>query len=241
MWAANGILFNHESPRRGETFVTRKITRGATRIKLGLQEKLFLGNLDAEHDWGFAGDYVEAMWLMVQADQPEDFVIATGVRRSVRQFCELAFSHIDLDWEQYVDIDPIYLRPTEVDALQGDASKAREQLGWKPKVSVEELAAMMVDADLLLAQKERTLADAGFIGNGGRGQPSATAPPSRDRAMSVNAPVTDYALPGGQGHVRPRRAGRRPRRPRLRTFHHGVRGCVNSKQPSPIGSTAPMR
>jgi GDPmannose 4,6-dehydratase len=165
MWAANGILFNHESPRRGETFVTRKITRGATRIKLGLQDKLFLGNLDAERDWGFAGDYAEAMWLMLQADQPDDFVIATGERRSVREFCELAFSRLDLDWERYVEIDPIYLRPAEVDALQGDATKAREELGWKPRVSVEELAAMMVDADLVLAQRERTLADAGLIGD----------------------------------------------------------------------------
>jgi GDPmannose 4,6-dehydratase len=165
MWAANGILFNHESPRRGETFVTRKITRGATRIKLGLQDKLFLGNLDAERDWGFAGDYAEAMWLMLQADQPDDFVIATGERRSVSEFCELAFSRLDLDWEQYVEIDPIYLRPSEVDALQGDATKAREELGWKPRVSVEELAAMMVDADLVLAQRERTLADAGLMGD----------------------------------------------------------------------------
>jgi len=162
VFAVNGILFNHESPRRGETFVTRKITRAATRIKLGLQDKLFLGNLDAERDWGFAGDYVEAMWLMLQADQPDDFVIATGERRSVRDLCKLVFSRLDLDWEDYVEVDPIYLRPSEVDALEGDASKAREKLGWKPRVSVEELAHMMVDADLVLAQRERTLAEAGL-------------------------------------------------------------------------------
>lgn len=163
LFAANGILFNHESPRRGETFVTRKITRAATRIKLGLQDKLFLGNLDAERDWGFAGDYAEAMWLMLQADEPDDFVIATGERRSVRDLCKLVFSRLDLEWEDYVEVDPIYLRPSEVDALEGDASKARERLGWKPKVSVEELGRMMVDADLVLAQRERTLADAGLV------------------------------------------------------------------------------
>ncbi len=163
LFASNGILFNHESPRRGETFVTRKITRAATRIKLGLQDKVFLGNLDAERDWGFAGDYAEAMWLMLQADEPEDFVIATGVRRSVRDLCKLVFSRLDIDWEDHVEIDPIYLRPTEVDALEGDASKARAKLGWKPKVSIEELTGMMVDADLVLAQRERTLADAGLV------------------------------------------------------------------------------
>ena len=163
LFATNGILFNHESPRRGETFVTRKITRAATRIKLGLQDKVFLGNLDAERDWGFAGDYAEAMWLMLQADEPEDFVIATGVRRSVRDLCKLVFSRLDLDWEDHVEIDPIYVRPTEVDALEGDASKARAKLGWKPKVSIEELTGMMVDADLVLAQRERTLADAGLV------------------------------------------------------------------------------
>ena len=163
LFACNGILFNHESPRRGETFVTRKITRAATRIKLALQDKLFLGNLDAERDWGFAGDYAEAMWLMLQADEPDDFVIATGERRSVREFCEMVFRRLDLDWEQYVEIDPIYLRPAEVDALQGDASKAREILGWKPRVSVEELAGMMVDADLVLAQREKTLTEAGLV------------------------------------------------------------------------------
>ena len=163
LFAANGILFNHESPRRGETFVTRKITRAATRIKLGLQDKVFLGNLDAERDWGFAGDYAEAMWLMLQADEPDDFVIATGERRSVRDLCKLVFSRLDLDWEDHVEVDPIYLRPSEVDALEGDASKARAKLGWKPKVSIEELTGMMVDGDMVLAQRERTLADAGLV------------------------------------------------------------------------------
>jgi GDPmannose 4,6-dehydratase len=162
MFAANGILFNHESPRRGETFVTRKITRAATRISLGLQDRLYLGNLEAERDWGFAGDYAEAMWLMLQADEPEDFVIATGETRSVREFCQMAFSRLGLDYERYVELDPIYFRPSEVDSLQGDPSKAREVLGWKPKVSVEELVAMMVDADLVLARRERTLVEAGL-------------------------------------------------------------------------------
>ena len=127
--ASNGILFNHESPRRGETFVTRKITRAATRIKLGLQERLYLGNLDAERDWGFAGDYVEAMWLMLQQDEPDDFVIATGERHSVREFCE-PFGCLGLDWSDYVGFDERYLRPAEVDLLEGDAAKARRVLGW---------------------------------------------------------------------------------------------------------------
>jgi GDPmannose 4,6-dehydratase len=163
LFAANGILFNHESPRRGETFVSRKITRAATRIKLGLQDKLFMGNLDAERDWGFAGDYAEAMWLMLQADEPDDFVIATGEKYSVRDLCEMSFSRLDLDWEQFIEIDPIYLRPTEVDSLQGDPSKAADKLGWKPKVSIKELIAMMIDSDLHLAERERTLVDAGLI------------------------------------------------------------------------------
>jgi GDPmannose 4,6-dehydratase len=163
LYAVNGILFNHESPRRAETFVTRKITRAATRIKLGLQEKLFLGNLDAERDWGFAGDYAEAMWLMLQADEPDDFVIATGEKHSVRELCDMAFSCLDLDYEQHVEIDPIYLRPTEVDSLQGDASKAADKLGWKPTVSISELVDMMIDSDLQLAEREATLVDAGLI------------------------------------------------------------------------------
>jgi GDPmannose 4,6-dehydratase len=148
MFASNGILFNHESPRRGETFVTRKITRAAARIKLGLQDKLFLGNLDAKRDWGFAGDFVEAMWMILQHSEPDDFVIATGEMRSVRDFLEVAFGELDLDWNRHVEIDPRYFRPTEVDELRGDASKAKRVLGWQPKVSFEELAKMMVRADL---------------------------------------------------------------------------------------------
>ena len=148
MFACNGILFNHESPRRGETFVTRKITRAAARIKLGRQEKLFLGNLDARRDWGFAGDYVEGMWRMLQADQAEDYVIATGESHSVREFLEVAFRHLDLDWQKHVEIDPRYFRPAEVDELRGDMSKARRKLGWEPKVRFAELARMMVEADL---------------------------------------------------------------------------------------------
>jgi GDPmannose 4,6-dehydratase len=154
MFACNGILFNHESPRRGETFVTRKVTRGAARIKVGLQKKLFLGNLDAKRDWGFAGDYVEAMWLMLQQEQPEDFVIATGESHSVRELCELAFAEVGLDWRDFVEVDPKYKRPTEVDLLIGDASKARRKLGWKPRVSFPELIRMMIHTDLQLAQKE---------------------------------------------------------------------------------------
>jgi len=155
MHACNGILFNHESPRRGETFVTRKITRAVGRIKLGLQDKLFLGNLDAERDWGFAGDYVEAMWLMLQADEPEDFVIATGESHSVREFLEAAFRHVELDWREHVEIDPRYFRPTEVDTLLGDAGKARDKLGWTPKVSSDELVRRMVESDLELAEIEK--------------------------------------------------------------------------------------
>jgi GDPmannose 4,6-dehydratase len=161
MHASCGILFNHESPRRGETFVTRKITRAVGRIKLGLQRKLYLGNLDALRDWGFAGDYVEAMWLMLQRQSPDDFVIATGKMISVRAFCELAFGHVGLDHRDFVEIDPRYFRPAEVDELLGDATKARQDLGWQPKVAVEQLAAMMVDHDLELARRERTLRDAG--------------------------------------------------------------------------------
>ena len=157
MFACNGILFNHESPRRGETFVTRKITRAATRIKLGLQEKLYLGNLEAKRDWGFAGDYVEAMWLMLQQDEPDDYVVATGEYHSVREFLEEVFGYLDLDWQQYVEIDRRYLRPSEVDLLQGDASKAGRVLKWQPKVSFRELARMMTDADLQTAEQERVI------------------------------------------------------------------------------------
>ena len=153
-FAVNGILFNHESPRRAESFVTRKITRAAARIKLGLQDKLQLGNLDAKRDWGFAGDYVEGMWRMMQADQPDDYVLATGQTRSVREFVEHAFGLLDLDWWRYVEHDPKYVRPAEVDLLLGDASKARAELGWEPRVSFNELVKMMVEHDLELARRE---------------------------------------------------------------------------------------
>ena len=155
LFAANGILFNHESPRRGENFVTRKITRSATRIKLGLQEKMGLGNLDALRDWGFAGDYVEAMWLMLQQDEPGDYVVATGENHSVREFLELTFDRVGLDWRKSVELDERYLRPAEVEVLIGDASKARKVLGWQSKVRFPELVAMMVDADLELAEREK--------------------------------------------------------------------------------------
>jgi len=168
LFAANGILFNHESPRRGETFVTRKITRAAARIKLGLQEKLYLGNLEAKRDWGFAGDYVEAMWLILQQDRPDDYVIATGETHSVREFVERVFAKLDLDYQKYVAIDPRYFRPTEVDVLLGDAAKARKVLGWQPRVSFEELIDMMVAADLEIAKKEKTLVDAGYASGGNR-------------------------------------------------------------------------
>jgi len=154
-------LFNHESPRRGETFVTRKITRAATRIKEGLQDKLYLGNLDAKRDWGYAADYVEAMWLMLQQDVPNDYVVATGEMHSVREFLELAFDRIKLDWKQYVEIDHRYCRPAEVDVLCGDSSRARRVLGWEPKVKFEELVAMMIDADLELARNERLILENG--------------------------------------------------------------------------------
>ena len=159
MFACNGILFNHESPRRGETFATRKITRAATRIKLGLQEKLYLGNLDARRDWGYAGDCVEAMWLMMQEDEPGDYVVATGESHSVREFVEEVFEYLDLDWEDYIEIDPRYYRPSEVDLLEGDASKARKMLGWSPKVGFKELARMMTDADMKVAGHERLIAE----------------------------------------------------------------------------------
>jgi GDPmannose 4,6-dehydratase len=161
IFASNGILFNHESPRRGETFVTRKITRAATRIKLGLQKKLYLGNLDAKRDWGFAGDYVEAMWLMLQQETPDDYVVATGETHSVREFAEKVFEKLELDYKQYVDIDRKYFRPSEVDVLLGDATKARKALRWAPKVGFEELIDMMIEADMEIARKEKTLVDAG--------------------------------------------------------------------------------
>jgi GDPmannose 4,6-dehydratase len=148
MFISNGILFNHESPRRGETFVTRKITRAVAMIKAGLQDKLYLGNLDAKRDWGYAVDFVEAMWLMMRAEGPDDFVVATGETHSVREFAEAAFDHVDLDWERYVEVDPRYFRPSEVDVLLGDGTKTRERLGWEPKVKFDELVRIMVDADV---------------------------------------------------------------------------------------------
>jgi len=161
LFACNGILFNHESPRRGETFVTRKITRAATRIKLGLQDKLYLGNLNAKRDWGFAGDYVEAMWLMLQQDKPDDYVVATGESHSVREFVVEVFAYLDLDWQKYVEIDPRYFRPTEVDYLEGDASKAKRILKWEPKVTFKELAKMMTDADMKIAEHEKIIEEHG--------------------------------------------------------------------------------
>ena len=157
LFACNGILFNHESERRGETFVSRKITRAATRIKMGLQEKLYLGNLDARRDWGHARDYVEAMYLMMQSSEPDDYVIATGEMHSVRDFLDEAFGYLNLDWKQYVDIDPRYYRPAEVELLLGDATKARQRLGWEPKVSFKELVKIMVDFDLELARREHAI------------------------------------------------------------------------------------
>jgi GDPmannose 4,6-dehydratase len=148
IYAVNGILFNHESPRRGENFVTRKITLGAARIKLGLQDKLTLGNLDAKRDWGFARDYMEAAWLMLQQEKPDDYVVATGEAHSVREFLDEAFGYLDLDWQRYVETDPRYLRPTEVNAVLGDASKALRILSWRPRTSFRDLVRMMVDADL---------------------------------------------------------------------------------------------
>jgi GDPmannose 4,6-dehydratase len=159
MYACNGILFNHESPRRGETFVTRKITRAATRIKEGLQDKLFLGNLEAKRDWGFAGDYIEAMWLMLQQDKADDFVIATGETYSVRQFLDEVFGYLGLDWSKYVVVDPRYFRPAEVDLLLGDPTKAMKTLKWKPRVNFKGLAKMMTEADWAYAKREAAIAE----------------------------------------------------------------------------------
>jgi GDPmannose 4,6-dehydratase len=152
MFVCNGILFNHESPRRGENFVTRKVTRGVAAIKLGLTDKIALGNLDAKRDWGYAKDYVQAMWLMLQREKPDDYVIATGETHTVRELCEVAFTHAGLDWRNHVTVDPSYLRPTEVDVLLGDASRARKELGWTPTTKFEALVKLMVDADLELAR-----------------------------------------------------------------------------------------
>jgi GDPmannose 4,6-dehydratase len=157
MFATNGILFNHESPRRGETFVTRKITRAAASIKLGLQDKLFLGNIDSIRDWGYAPEYVEAMWLMLQADEPDDFVVATGVSATVKDFLEASFESLDLDWTKFVEIDPIYLRPTEVDALVGDSSKIQRITNWSPDTSVLQLAGIMTKSDISLCENPNFL------------------------------------------------------------------------------------
>lgn len=161
MHASCGILFNHESPRRGETFVTRKITRAVGRIKMGLQDKVYLGNLDSKRDWGFAGDYVKMMWMMLQQEKPDDYVVATGRTITVREFAEMAFNYAGLDFKDHVAYDPRYLRPAEVDLLLGDPTKAKQKLGWVPTTSVEELAKMMVEHDVELASREKTLRDAG--------------------------------------------------------------------------------
>ena len=160
MHASSGILFNHESPRRGETFVTRKITRAATRIKFGLQNKLILGNLDSKRDWGYAKEYVEAMWLMLQQDKPDDYVIATNETHTVREFLEETFACLDLDWNEYVGFDKKYERPAEVDLLIGNPQKAKNQLGWEPKTTFKDLVSLMVEEDMKLAQREKTLAEA---------------------------------------------------------------------------------
>jgi GDPmannose 4,6-dehydratase len=170
LYVSNGILFNHESPRRGETFVTRKITRALARIKLGLQDKLYLGNLEARRDWGYAGDYVEGMWMMLQQPEPDDYVIATGESHSVREFMELAASIAGVDWKKHTEKDPRYFRPTEVDALCGDSSKARRKLGWAPKVTFTELVNMMIETDLELARQEKTLTRAGHVVERGASQ-----------------------------------------------------------------------
>jgi GDPmannose 4,6-dehydratase len=154
LYACNGILFNHESARRGETFVTRKITRAVARIKAGIQDTLYLGNLDSKRDWGYAPEFVEAMWLMLQQDRPDDYVIATGESHTPREFAQLAFDHAGLDWEKHVKVDPQYFRPAEVDDLRGDASKAKRELGWEPTTSFEQLVRLMVDADVELLEDE---------------------------------------------------------------------------------------
>lgn len=160
IFACNGILFNHESPRRGETFVSRKITRAVARIRAGLQHRLYLGNLEARRDWGYAPEYVDAMWRMMQLDEPDDYVVATGETHTVREFVQIAFDYVGLDWEKYVEIDKKYFRPNEVDVLQGDASKAERAFGWRPKVRLNDLVKLMVDADtkLLVDQIEGRLA-----------------------------------------------------------------------------------
>jgi GDPmannose 4,6-dehydratase len=175
MFACNGILFNHESERRGETFVTRKITRAATRIKEGLQDKLYLGNLEAKRDWGHAADYVEAMWMMLQHEEPDDYVIATGETHSVREFLDEVFGLLELDWKKYVLIDPRYFRPAEVDLLLGDATKARKELGWKPRVGFKELARRMTESDHRIARRERAIRDHDDRENGNHARPGEVA------------------------------------------------------------------
>ncbi len=167
MFAVSGILFNHESPRRGLEFVTRKVTDGVARVAQGLADRIQMGNLDAERDWGFAGDYVRAMWLMMQRDEPSDYVVATGIAHSVRDLCRIAFAHLGLDYEEHVDTDPTFFRPAEVDHLRGDASRARAELGWQPEVPFAELVAMMVDADMLRVEREV----ASISRSGGPGRP----------------------------------------------------------------------
>jgi GDPmannose 4,6-dehydratase len=186
LFISNGILFNHESPRRGETFVTRKVTRAIGRIKMGLQKKLYLGNLDARRDWGFARDYVEAMWRMLQHSSPDDFVIATGQSYSVRDFITEAFSYAGLDWREHVEIDPQYCRPTEVDYLCGDATKAKVLLGWEPRTSFSQLVRMMVDKDLSLAQQERLLHDQQYLTSRAVGGPIALQPASDIEELNLS-------------------------------------------------------
>eukprot|EP00243_Klebsormidium_subtile_P012692 TRINITY_DN78_c0_g1_i2.p1 TRINITY_DN78_c0_g1~~TRINITY_DN78_c0_g1_i2.p1 ORF type:complete len:358 (+),score=88.52 TRINITY_DN78_c0_g1_i2:185-1258(+) len=164
LFACNGILFNHESPRRGENFVTRKVTRAVGRIKMGLQKKLYMGNLKSSRDWGFAGDYVEAMWLMLQQEQPDDYVVATEESHTIEELLEEAFSQVGLNWQEYVEIDPRYFRPSEVDNLRGSSAKAKKLLGWKPKVTFKALIKMMVESDLERAKREKVLLDAGYTG-----------------------------------------------------------------------------
>ncbi|MCG3130613.1 MAG: GDP-mannose 4,6-dehydratase [Phycisphaerae bacterium] len=187
LFACNGILFNHESPRRGETFVTRKVTRAAARIRFGLQDALYLGNLDARRDWGYAGDFVEAMWRMLQQRRPDDYVIATGQTHSVRELLDEAFGIVGLDWSKHVRIDPQYFRPTEVDLLLGDASKARSQLGWTPAVTFKQLVRMMMEADLNLARQERTLFDAGYREGNIRTAPVEQIAPRRSASEALTA------------------------------------------------------
>lgn len=169
LFACNGVLFNHESPRRGETFVSRKITRAATRIKLGLQKKVYLGNLEARRDWGYAGDYIEAIWLILQQDEPDDYIIATGESHSVKEFLEETFGYLDLDWREYVEVDSRYFRLTEVDSLIGDPTKAKTRLEWSPKIGFKQLVRMMCDSDLKLAEQEKLIVD-----HNGRNDPRAS-------------------------------------------------------------------